>query len=367
MSSARIKITAILAVVAIFAAPLLAADDAKPAAPAAVRAKAVVIRKAAPAAAAAPAIAVEVKAEIIEPAPAKPVAGQPATKADGNKPAAKPVAPANLKGFGKNEEARKPAPQKAAVEAMARPIPVPNANVNEAQMKQMAQQYKQQLLPVLTGELAFIRMMCDLPKDKRQAVRAAGLKVVDEVATGMAEQQNRGRVLGAVRAGVPTKQQAINDPPKAIRMALDVALKEALPEDQLKTYLEEAEHRKNQRKAAAIHSVVARLDGMLCLTAEVRDKITATIAESWQEDWERWLQMHQYGDQYFPTVPDKLVSEHLNAEQRQVWTGLQKVSFGGWGNFGGGVAVADDGWWGEPLQGGAGVDGAIFIDGAIGF
>ncbi|MDP1799570.1 MAG: hypothetical protein Q8K78_18880, partial [Planctomycetaceae bacterium] len=108
-------------------------------------------------------------------------------------------------------------------------------------------------------------------------------------------------------------------------------------------------------------------DGMLCLTAEVRDKITATIAESWQEDWERWLQMHQYGDQYFPTVPDKLVSEHLNAEQRQVWTGLQKVSFGGWGNFGGGVAVADDGWWGEPLQGGAGVDGAIFIDGAIGF
>lgn len=345
----------------VITAPLFAADDAKPA-PATVRAKAVVIKKAVPAAAAP---AVEVKAEIVAPATAK---AQPGDKAAEAKPAAKPVAPANLKGFGKNDAARKPAPAGAAAPARAAvAAPVPQAVLPVDQLKQIAEQYRQQLRPVLAGELAFIRLMCDLPIEKRKAVRAVGVAMVDEIATTMAEQQNRGRVLGAARVAVPAKQQAVNDPPKAIRAALETALKDALTDDQLKAYLEEAGHRKDQRKQAAIRSVVARLDGMLCLTPEARDKITTTIEESWQEDWERWLQMHQYGDQYFPVVPDQLISVHLNPEQRQVWTGLQKVNFGGWNFGGGGVVPADDGWWGEPIgEAGADVNGAIFID-AVGF
>ncbi len=351
---------------AVIAAPWLAAEDAKPA-PAAVRSKPVLIKKAVPAAAAAP--AVEIKAEIVAPAPVKPV---PAAKVDDAKPAAekpavKPVAPANVKGFGKNEAARKPAPAEPAPVRAAIAVQVEQA-VPADQIKQITEQFKQQLRPVLTGELAFIRLLCDLPLEKRKAVYAAGVAEMDSIAAAMAEQQNRGgRVLGAARIAVPGKQQAVNDPPKAIRAALDTALKKALPEDQYKAYHEEAEYRKAQRKQAAIHSVVARLDGMLCLTPEVREKMTESIADNWQEDWERWLQMNQYGDQYFPTVPDQLVVDHLNAEQRQVWTGLQKVSFGGWGNFGGGIAVADDGWWGEPVNEGGAVNGILFIDGAIGF
>ncbi len=362
MTATRSKIIASIATLTVITAPLFAADDAKPA-PATVRAKAVVIKKAVPAAAAAPAI--EVKAEIVAPATVK---AQPGDKAAEAKPAAKPVAPANLKGFGKNDAARKPAPARAAAAArVAIEAPLPQAGLPVDQLKQIAEQYRQQLRPVLAGELAFIRLMCDLPMEKRKAVRAVGLAMVDEIATTMAEQQNRGRVLGAARVAVPAKQQAVNDPPKAIRAALDTALKDALTDDQLKAYREEAGHRKDQRKQAAIRSVVARLDGMLCLTPEARDKITATIEESWQEDWERWLQMHQYGDQYFPVVPNQLISVHLNPEQRQVWTGLEKVNFGGWNFGGGGVVPADDGWWGEPIgEAGADVNGAIFID-AVGF
>lgn len=370
MTATRSNIAVFISGWAVVAAPLFAADDAKPA-PATVRAKAVVIKKAAPAAAVA-APAIEVKAVIIEAAPAP---AQPADKAAVAKDAAenvkqqateKPagkIAPANLKGFGKNDEARKPvraAPAAALAAPMLQAVPAD-------QMKQMAEQFKQQLRPVLAGELAFIRLMCDLPMEKRTAVRAAGLTELDAIATTMAEQQNRGRVLGAVRVAVPAKQQAVNDPPKAIRAALDAALKDALPEDQYKVFHEEALHRKEQRKQAAIHSVVARLDSLLCLTTEARDKMTESLADNWQEDWERWLQMHQYGDQYFPVVPDQHITAHLNAEQRQVWTGLQKVNFGGWGNFGGGVVVADDGWWGEPIKNDAGADGVLFIEGAIGF
>lgn len=348
----------------------VSAEDAKPA-PAAVRAKAVVIKKAVPVPEAKADGKVEVKAEVIERAArlvdAKPAEKPAAAKADSVNADAAKVAPANLKGFGKNEDQRKP----AAAAAVAAPLAVPaNAGLNDAQLKQMKEQYKQQLRPVLLSELAFIRLTCDIPQEKRKAVLAAGRAVVDEAAQKIAEQQNRNR--NNVRVAVQANT-LVNDPPKAIRAALDAALKDALSEEQLKVYREEAAHRKEQIKQAAIHSAVARLDGMLCLTPESREKITTTIGENWQESYERWLQIHQYGDQYFPSIPDQLVSVHLNPEQRQIWTGLQKIGIGGWG--GGNVIIGgaanDDGWWGEAvIEAGAGgmiEGGAIFIEGAIGF
>lgn len=365
----------VLLAMAVLALPVIA-EDAKPA-PAAVRAKAVVIKKAVPAAAvpAEAAPAVEAKAEAAPVPAAKPVdadakkaAAERAAEAKATQKAAeaKPaekIAPANLKGFGKNEEKRKPAPVAAAVEL---PLGVAvNPGLNQDQVKQIQEQYKQQLQPILNSELAFIRMTCDLPKDKRGTVLKAGREVLDDAALKLAEQQNRAR--GGVRVAVQAST-VVNDPPKAIRAGLDAALKDVLTEEQLKLYREEANYRKEQIKQAAIHSVIARLDGMLCLTAETRDKIAETISGNWQESYERWLQIHQYGDQYFPSIPDQLVSVHLNAEQRQIWTGLQKIGIGGWGNFNGlGVGIADDGWWGEPL-GPANANGAIFINGGeIGF
>ena len=53
--------------------------------------------------------------------------------------------------------------------------------------------------------------------------------------------------------------------------------------------------------------------------------------------------------QYFPVVPDQHVVSHLNAEQKSVWAGLQKVEFGFFS--GGGNVGDDDGWWGdEPAK-----------------
>lgn len=367
----------------VLAVPVIA-EDAKPA-PKAVRAKAVVIKKAAAAAAEKPVldeaekaaaeggekVAIEAKKARAEKAAAN-IAEEvkAAVKAAEAKPEAKPaakVAPANLKGFGKNEAARKPAPAApAAAAAEVRMLGAVPAQINEEQMKQIKEQYKQQLQPVLISELAFIRLTCDIPKEKRPAVLKAGQAIVEDAAQKLADQQNRNRG-GGVRVAVQASTNIVNDPPKAIRAALDAALKDVLSEDQLKVYREEAAFRKEQIKGAAIHSVVARLDGMLCLTAEVRRKIAATISDNWQESYERWLQIHQYGDQYFPSVPDQLVSVHLNAEQRQIWTGLQKIGIGGWGNNGGIGVQADDGWWGEAI-GPGGANGAIFLDvDAVGF
>jgi len=42
--------------------------------------------------------------------------------------------------------------------------------------------------------------------------------------------------------------------------------------------------------------------------------------------------MHQYNGQYFPQVPDQYVVPHLNADQKLVWEGLQKVQINAWHN-----------------------------------
>jgi len=369
-----------LVAMAMLSVSVSAADDPKPA-PAAVRAKAVIIKKAAAPAAeakraekaeAAKAAAKKIKEDATAPAAAandkpvtqkKPKPNPREQLAEDKAAAAAKVAPANLKGFGKNEADRKPA---AAPVAVAAPVQVMNAAVpglNDDQMKQIKEQYKQQLQPILVSELAFIRMTCDIPKDKRPGILKAGRAIVEEAAQKIAEQQNRNR--GGVRIAVQANNVA-NDPPKAIRVGLDAALKEVLTEEQLKVYRDEAAHRKEQIKQAAIYSVVARLDGALCLTAESRDKIAETISGNWQESYERWLQIHQYGDQYFPSVPDQLISVHLNDEQKQIWNGLQKIGIGGWGNFGGQVGVADDGWWGEAVApGNADANGVIFFGGGV--
>jgi len=124
-------------------------------------------------------------------------------------------------------------------------------------------------------------------------------------------------------------------------------LEKTLTPEQMAKFTEEATQRTALRKRAAILTVAARLDTTLCLTIEQRDKIVTAISAGWQDTWEQWLMISVYGDQYFPLVPDQHVVSHLNADQKSVWTGLQKVDFGFWG--GGGNGEADDGWWGaEP-------------------
>lgn len=214
-----------------------------------------------------------------------------------------------------------------------------NAQVN-AQLQQWIPHFTQQFRPILLAELNFIRQHCDLAKEQRPKIKAAGEAALTAAVRKMAEQQmgNRGGMQGAA------------DPRRTIRDALAKALKETLTAEQMAKYTEQANQRAALRKRAAILNVVARLDTIMCLTAEQRGKITESISAAWQENWEQWLFLTVYGDQYFPTVPDQLVVAHFNADQQAVWNGLQKVDFGFW--HPGGVAEQNDGWWGgeEPAK-----------------
>ena len=228
------------------------------------------------------------------------------------------------------------------VEALAEKL---DLNAVDAQVQQWIPQFTQQYRPILMMELNFIRQMCDLKPEQRPKIKATGEAAVTQIVRQLAEQQ--GRAMRGVN--FVEREAAPADPRKFIRDALAKVLKETLTEKQMAKYTDEATKRTAVRKRAAIHSAVALLDGTLCLTAEQRDKITESITANWQDNWEQWLMLSMYGGQYFPTIPDQHVTTHLNAEQKSVWNGLQKVDFGGWG--GDGQEQQNDGWWGdEPAK-----------------
>jgi hypothetical protein len=148
-----------------------------------------------------------------------------------------------------------------------------------------------------------------------------------------------------VNRGMPGESGEPSDPRQLIADELAKALQDALPAEQLAQYRHEATQRSERRKRAAILSAISVLDAALWLTPEQREAISESIESHWQADWEQWSMLQRYGGQYFPQIPDTCVTPHLNQDQRAVWNGLQKVSFGAW-NAVEGQVLEDDGWWG---------------------
>ncbi|MBM3969478.1 MAG: hypothetical protein FJ302_06400 [Planctomycetes bacterium] len=252
--------------------------------------------------------------------------------ADEPKPAAKKAVDA--KPDKAEPKADKPAEAKKEVDARDAQI--------DAQLQQWIPQFTQQYRPILTTELNFIRQVCDLTPEQRPKIKTASEATLKEAATKMAEFQG-----GMMRDGSRAQNQQPN-PQQTIRESITKVLQDTLTPGQMAKYKTEVAQRTALRKRAAIQGVVARLDGTLCLSAQQRDKITESITAGWQDKWEQWLMLSIYGDQYFPVVPDQHIATHLDADQKSVWSGLQKIEFG---YYGGGIVEADDGWWGvEPAK-----------------
>jgi hypothetical protein len=251
-------------------------------------------------------------------------------------PVARPAAPA---------APRPAAPAKPADRVKARAnLPV-RANVMAAeQIDAMAQQYEQYMHPRMWRELEFIRQSCDLTAEQRPLVKAAGLAGAKEAAKQFArnQQQGKGKDLGVF-----------------IRQEIFKTLEKTLTPDQMTQYQQGSVRRVAALKKVIILSTVARLDGLLYLSNEQRDKITESFTTHWEEDWEAWQGVSRYGGVYFPMIPDRPLVPHLNEQQKKVWQGARKISpnalFGGSSR-----PQADEDWWSgkdEPEETKAGTSG----------
>ncbi|MEX2112514.1 MAG: hypothetical protein WD845_04975 [Pirellulales bacterium] len=238
----------------------------------------------------------------------------------------------------KVEPAAKPA-QKAPAAKRRVVVAAPAAQA-PAQNDGMVQQWLVQFRPMLLSELNLVRQVCDLTPEQRPAIRAAGEKSLREAAVQYAKHQQNGRVVRGQLQSQPS-------PSTIIRQGLAKAVESTLSAEQFARYSEQAKARAEQRKRATILGVVARLDGTLSLSLEQRDKIADALSSRWRDDWEQWLMVNRYGEQYFPQVPNDVLVPHLDSSQRTVWSGVQKISVG----FQGSVAQPEEdvAWWGGKI------------------
>jgi hypothetical protein len=212
----------------------------------------------------------------------------------------------------------------AAVVTEVEEAPADDANAE-------AVQYEQMLHPKMWRELEFIKQTCNLTREQRPKIKAAGdaslKKAAKEVMVRMRQAGGQG------------------DAGTFIRKDMQPTLEKTLSPEQLVRYNEELLRRAAARKKTTLRSVVSQLDGYLYLNREQRDKILQSLDGKWQDEWEHWLQIGMYGGNYFPMIPDEHVVPHLNDQQKTVWQGVQKINPGFWGGGIFGRQVQVDEWW----------------------
>lgn len=211
-----------------------------------------------------------------------------------------------------------PAREPEQVQLAAPVVIVRNANVNG-----IVGQWTRQFRPILHVEYLFMRVICDPSKEERLSIACAGLKALDEAAETYAVwQKNQNMVMG----GKLVEQPATPDTRKLIQDALAAAVKAKLSPSQYERYRVELNARATEQKRTAILNLIVRLDQSLVLSAEQREQIRGSLSSHWAEAWAQGHQSFNLETQYIPMIPDPLVADYLNANQKTIWTGLQKVT-----------------------------------------
>jgi hypothetical protein len=104
------------------------------------------------------------------------------------------------------------------------------------------------------------------------------------------------------------------------------SLAELLTPEQVATFKLSLERRLARQKQATILLCVSRLDALLYLSSEQRDKMIERLGAAPEASWEQWSGIIHYQGNYLPNMPDDLVAPILNEQQINVWRGIQKIS-----------------------------------------
>ena len=151
---------------------------------------------------------------------------------------------------------------------------------------------------------------------RRKILAEKGEPALKELATRfgkLQQQMNMGQMPGV-----------IPDPRTVIEEIFLEMLKPGFNEAQLARYGDEITKRKENLKTIAVSNLVARLDQDLILTVEQREKITAELTANWKDNWCQSLDYIQYFDRYFPDIPDRFVSSHLDDMQKVLYHKIPK-------------------------------------------
>ena len=108
------------------------------------------------------------------------------------------------------------------------------------------------------------------------------------------------------------------------------SVRKVLSAEQADRYEKELNERWEATKQMVATGFVAKMDELLHLTAEQREKLTKILNAQWKYSATR-ARLLTLGNQYFPAMPETEIAQILTEPQKRVWAGVgQKgiVNFG---------------------------------------
>lgn len=215
-----------------------------------------------------------------------------------------------------------------------------------AQEAAMAQQFEQHFAPqfrqLYRTELHFMRLVCQPTKQQYEKIAADGEAALKTTLRNVAL---KARVLNE---GRPAALEQF-DPRMSIADALAGSVRATLSSEQAARYQTELDQRAVTRKRVVLLNLVAKVDKVLILTTEQRDKLGAILEDNWKDSWNQTVFMH--GGHLFPRMPDMDIRLILTETQKNVWSGIQKnVQFGWDLGIVPGLEIGEEVWDDDPPQ-----------------
>jgi len=251
----------------------------------------------------------------------------------------------------KAEEAQERAERVAAAVQQAAAAPArPGMVIDPAQaaadIDELQKQFSRQFRAALAVELNFIRKVCEPTDEQLDGMKEVLEKYRTDIIQKYSDAHKR-----AARQGRVVGNPFPNEPRDMVRKSLARTVKTNLTAEQVARFDQEAARRKDDRRQAAVDTVVSRLDQDLSLSAEQRDRLRESLAGNWNTTWADQFEqfLKQPGSQFVPAITERLITPVLTGTQKKIWRASkeanqnnQGVIFLNGGNFVGGAAIQVD-------------------------
>jgi hypothetical protein len=184
----------------------------------------------------------------------------------------------------------------------------------EAIVQQFERNWAPQLQLVYKTELHFMRVVCQPTKQQFQKIAE------DSEPSLKAILRTHARAARWAGAG------ALPEPPEprtAVSANIIQSVRTTLTTEQAAAYEKELDHRAAAAKQAVLSNLVDRIDRLLFLSPEQRDKLGKMLADNWKDSWNQ-TQIIMYRADYFPKMPDDEIVPILTDTQKVIWGGVRK-------------------------------------------
>ncbi len=171
-------------------------------------------------------------------------------------------------------------------------------------------------------ETAFVRRACKLTEEQEQHIAGLDKAWVKKNVRAPGNQVVNGVVVFN-GGNMASSSEAVR---RMVSKALAKELASVLTEDQKAAYSRETEIRETFEKDARIDAILIILDEKLFLRDDQRESLRKVLAKASLGEIEPINYLNN--PQYLPTLPDAAIVKHLDAEQKRVYLGVQKVTFG---------------------------------------